>query len=379
MYIIEHDAKELLALRGVPVPAGCLVEAGIAIPAQLPSAGPWVVKGQITMGGRGKAGIIRKAAASEELERHVRSILGTTVRGRTVSAVRIEQQIRGAAELYLSLLLDAASGGVRVIMSDRGGVEIEAVPANEIKSEVAPLNADALAACVLRLAGSFQNVAAHALRNAGQRLARIFLEFEMQLIEINPLFVYPDGSWVAGDAKLVSDDNALPRQAELHALVESRAGVYPEAALKLAHGFDYVVVDPDGDIGLLTTGAGLSMMLIDELRTVGLKPYNFLDVRTGGFRGDPARLVNVLKWISAGRHIRIMLINIFAGITDLGEFSRLLVTALQQVPEFKVPVVARLAGNGLSDARRAFEQAGIKLYTELDEAIAEVQRQLGAA
>jgi succinyl-CoA synthetase beta subunit len=379
MYIIEHDAKELLALRGVPVPAGCLVEAGTAIPAQLPSAGPWVVKGQITMGGRGKAGIIRKAAASEELERHVRSILGTTVRGRTVSAVRIEQQIRGAAELYLSLLLDAASGGVRVIMSDRGGVEIEAVPANEIKSEVAPLNADALAACVLRLAGSFQNVAAHALRNAGQRLARIFLEFEMQLIEINPLFVYPDGSWVAGDAKLVSDDNALPRQAELHALVESRAGVYPEAALKLAHGFDYVVVDPDGDIGLLTTGAGLSMMLIDELRAVGLKPYNFLDVRTGGFRGDPARLVNVLKWISAGRHIRIMLINIFAGITDLGEFSRLLVTALQQVPEFKVPIVARLAGNGLSDARRAFEQAGIKLYTELDEAIAEVQRQLGAA
>ena len=379
MYIIEHDAKELLALRGVPVPAGCLVEAGTAIPTQLPSAGPWVVKGQITMGGRGKAGIIRKAAASDELERHVRSILGTTVRGRNVSAVRIEQQIRGAAELYLSLLLDAASGGVRVIMSERGGVEIEAVPANEIKSEVAPLNADALAACVLRLAGSFHNVAAHALRDAGQRLARIFLEFEMQLIEINPLFVYPDGSWVAGDAKLVSDDNALPRQAELHALVESRAGVYPEAALKLAHGFDYVVVDPDGDIGLLTTGAGLSMMLIDELRAAGLKPYNFLDVRTGGFRGDPARLVNVLKWISAGRHIRIMLINIFAGITDLGEFSRLLVTALRQVPEFKAPIVARLAGNGLSDARSAFEQAGIKLYTELDEAIAEVHRQLGAA
>ena len=191
--------------------------------------------------------------------------------------------------------------------------------------------------------------------------------------------MYPDGSWVAGDAKLVSDDNALPRQAELNALVGLRANVYPEAALKLAHGFDYVVVDPDGDIGLLTTGAGLSMMLIDELRAVGLKPYNFLDVRTGGFRGDPTRLINVLKWISGGRRIRIMLINIFAGITDLGEFSRLLVTALQQVPEFKAPIVARLAGNGLADARSAFDQAGIKLYTELDDAIAEVQRQLGAA
>src|SRR5258706_2815417 len=330
MYIIEHDAKELLALRGIPVPAGCRVEAGTAIPAQLPSAGPWVVKGQITLGGRGKAGIIRKAAASEELERYVRSILGTTVRGRNVNAVRIEQQIRGATELYLSLLLDAASGGVRVIMSDRGGVEIEAVPAHEIKSEVAPLNADALAACVSRLAGSFHNVAAHALRDAGQRLARFFLEFEMQLIEINPLFVYPDGSWVAGDAKLVSDDNALPRQAELHALVESRAGVYPEAALKLAHGFDYVVVDPDGDIGLLTTGAGLSMMLIDELRAVGLKPYNFLDVRTGGFCGDPPRLVKGLKGVSAGRGIRITLIHIFAGITQLREILPAAVTKPQR-------------------------------------------------
>lgn len=379
MYILEHDAKELLALRGIPVPAGCLIEAGAAIPAGLPSPGPWVVKGQITMGGRGKAGLIRKAAATGELERHARAILGTMVKGREVSAVRIEQQIRGAAELYVSLLLDAAAGGVRVIMSDRGGVDIEALPADQIKSEVAPLNAHALTACVHRLAGGFRNVAAAALRDAGERLARIFLDFEMELIEINPLFVYPDGSWVAGDAKLVSDDNALPRQAELNALVESRASVYPEAALKLAHGFDYVVVDPDGDIGLLTTGAGLSMMLIDELRAVGLKPYNFLDVRTGGFRGDPTRLINVLKWISGGRRIRIMLINIFAGITDLGEFSRLLVMALQQVPEFKAPIVARLAGNGLADARSAFDQAGIKLYTELDDAVTEVQRQLGAA
>jgi succinyl-CoA synthetase beta subunit len=379
MYIVEHDAKELLALRGIPVPAGCLVEAGAAIPARLPSPGPWVVKGQITMGGRGKAGLIRKAASTGELERHARAILGTTVKGREVSAVRIEQQIRGAAELYVSLLLDSAAGGVRIIMSDRGGVDIEALPADQIKSEVAPLNAHALTTCVHRLSGGFRNAAAAALRDAGERLARIFLDLEMQLIEINPLFVYPDGSWVAGDAKLVSDDNALPRQAELNALVGSRASVYPEAALKLAHGFDYVVVDPDGDIGLLTTGAGLSMMLIDELRAVGLKPYNFLDVRTGGFRGDPTRLINVLKWISGGRRIRIMLINIFAGITDLGEFSRLLVTALQQVPEFKAPIVARLAGNGLADARSAFDKAGIKLYTELDDAVAEVQRQLGAA
>jgi hypothetical protein len=187
MYIIEHDAKELLALRGVPVPAGCLVEAGTAIPAQLPSAGPWVVKGQITMGGRGKAGIIRKAAASEELERQVRSILGTTVRGRNVSAVRIEQQIRGP-QLYEPAV--DASGGAPSCPT--AAVEIEAVPANEIKSEVAPLNADALAACV-RLPVSLARRASPARRRAAA--GADFSGFEMQLTR-QPLFVYPDGSWV---------------------------------------------------------------------------------------------------------------------------------------------------------------------------------------
>jgi succinyl-CoA synthetase beta subunit len=137
-----------------------------------------------------------------------------------------------------------------------------------------------------------------------------------------------------------------------------------------------VVVDPEGEIGLLTTGAGLSMMLIDELRAAGLKPYNFLDVRTGGLRGETARLVNVLKWISAGSSVRVLLVNIFAGITDLAEFSRLLVGALAQVPELKVPAVARLVGNGLPAAREVLEKAGIHLYTDLDEALAEVRQHL---
>src|SRR6185436_6299764 len=115
---------------------------------------------------------------------------------------------------------------------------------------------------------------------------RFFFESEALLVEINPLFVRADGTWTAGDAKVVTDDNARERQPRLRTLVERRAATYPEVALKLAHGFDYVVVDPDGEIGLLTTGAGLSMMLIDELRAAGLRPYNFLDIRTGGLRGE---------------------------------------------------------------------------------------------
>jgi succinyl-CoA synthetase beta subunit len=257
-----------------------------------------------------------------------------------------------------------------VIVSTRGGMEIESVPAAEIRSEVVRLDTIAIADCAARLALGLEPAAAQALREAGAQLAHAFVASELRLIEINPLFVRPDGSWLAGDAKVVADENALGRQPALQALVKAQASQYPEAAVKLEHGFDYVVVDPQGEIGLLTTGAGLSMMLIDELRAQNLKPYNFLDVRTGGFRGDPTRLVNVLKWIHAGPRVRILLVNIFAGITDLGEFSRLLVAALQQVPEFKVPVVARLVGNGLAAARETFAAAGIVLHTDLEAAIA---------
>jgi succinyl-CoA synthetase beta subunit len=203
-----------------------------------------------------------------------------------------------------------------------------------------------------------------------------FLELEAVLIEINPLFVHPDGRWVAGDARIVTDDNALPRQTALESLVKARAAAYPNVVRKHEHGFDYVVVDPEGEIGLLTTGAGLSMMLIDELRAAGLKPYNFLDIRTGGLRGETRRLTQVLTWIGEGHKVRVLLVNIFAGITELGEFSRLLVEAVAAAPQLRVPVVARLVGNGLPAAREVLAAAGIPLHTDLDDALAAVREHL---
>lgn len=379
MFLLEHDAKTLLARHDVTTPAGLIVESAQDIARMDLPAGPWVVKGQIAAGGRGKAGIIRKAATREAVARAAGDMLGTIVKGHKVGAVRIEQQVQQAEEAYVALLLDAAAGGVRVIMSPRGGMDIEAVPPEDIRSAVAALDTQAIVECVREIAGAWPDAKGRALRAAGERLAEVFVAREAMLVEINPLFVRSDGGWVAGDAKLVTDDSALERQPEIRALLERRASAYPEAAIKLEHGFDYVVVDPDGEIGLLTTGAGLSMMLIDELRQQGLKPYNFLDVRTGGMRGDPGRLVSVLRWMTAGRKIRVLLINIFAGITDLGEFSRLLVTALRAVPELQVPVVARLVGNGLPEARPILETGGVHLYTDLDAAVAEVRQLLHGA
>jgi len=376
MYLLEHDAKELLAAHGIPVPAGRLLERDETISRPALPAGPWIVKGQISAGRRGKAGIIRKADSLQDIHDATSAMLGAMVKGRSVEAVRIEQAVTGAREAYLGLLLDSAAGGVRVLMSARGGVDIEEVPREHVYSELVEPDARSLAHCARRLARNLPGEIAPAVGEAGEKLARAFLDLEAMLAEINPVFVLESGRWIAGDAKLVTDDNALPRHDELRALLERRAHAYPEAAFKLRHGFDYVVVDERGEIGLLTTGAGLSMMLIDELREAGLKPYNFLDIRTGGLRGETGRLVEVLGRIARGRNVRVLLVNVFAGITDLGEFARLLIAALAQVPQLKVPVMARLVGNGLSAARATLDAAGIPLHTDLDEALAAVRKNL---
>jgi succinyl-CoA synthetase beta subunit len=376
MYLLEHDAKELLAAHGVNVPAGRLIERADELDGMSLPDGPWVAKGQISAGGRGKAGLIQDADTARELKARVAEILGRTVHGRTVKAVRVEQRVGGARESYLGFLLDPARGGARVIASARGGVDIEQVPHGEIFSDATRMDAAAIVANVRKLSDRLPPEVARAARAAAGQLARAFLGLEALLLEVNPLFVREDGSWLAGDAKLVTDDNAFPRQPALRALVEKRAHAYPEVALKLAHGFDYVVVDGAGEIALLTTGAGLSMMLIDELRAAGLRPYNFLDIRTGGLRGETGRLVQALGWMAEGKSVKVLLVNIFAGITDLGEFARLLLSALKETPRLRLPVVARLIGNGYAEAREVLAAAGIAVHTDLDAALTAVRAHL---
>jgi len=372
MYLLEHDAKQLLATHGIPLPAGSLVEDVANMPALPP--GPWVVKAQVAVGGRGKAGGIRKTTTESETLAAAAGILRKRIRGLPVRGCRIEQQISGAVETYLSLMIDAAQAGVRVTLAPRGGVDIEALSAQPglIRSALCDPEPSTVSACVRNLGNDLAEPLRSALAAAGSALAAPFFAHECVLLEINPLFVKPDGTWFAGDAKMITDDNALGRQPALRELLQARAGSYPEVALKLRHGCDYVVVDPDGEIGLLTTGAGLSMMLIDELRAAGLKPYNFLDVRTGGLRGEPTRLVHVLNWIAQGPRVKVILVNVFAGITDLGEFARLLLAALAQA-QLKVPVVARLIGNGIEAAQQALGAARISVTTELDAAVARVR------
>lgn len=371
VFLIEHHGKELLASHGIPVPAGVFVPAGGDVSAAAIPDGPMMVKVQVASGGRGKAGGIERAASREDAAAII-ARLGRALSGKPIHGFRIEQRIDFAHEAYVSLSLDGESARARWLIAAQGGVEVEARAAHQGEALIALAGLENLASPVKDLCARLPSPVGEAIADAAPRLADVFLRHEATLLEVNPLFIMRDGGWIAGDVKLVIDDNAIVRQPAIAALLEKYPGIYPESARKLVNGFDYVEVDPQGEIGLITTGAGLSMQLIDELKAQGRRPLNFCDIRSGQFRGNPARLIAAMQWIASRPSVRVVLVNIFAGITDLAEFARLLVQAAAAVPELNVPIVARLIGRNLDDARQilAASALAVTLEPDLDRALA---------
>ena len=362
MMLIEADGKALFAASGIAVPPG--IEAATADPPPLPGPGPWMVKAQLPTGGRGKAGLIRRCADASAVRAALRDLLGATHRGHPVRSCLIENLAAGA-EHYLAVMLDPASHGLRLLYRPSGGVEVEA--AGTLAGTLCAPDEAALDAAIAR------TIPHPAIAATARALGRLLLDQELMLAEINPLFV-TERAAVAGDAKVVIDLNALPRQPGLAALLTARPAAYPDAIRKFESGFDYMEIDPNGSIGLLTTGAGLSMMLIDELTARGARPLNFCDIRTSMLRGSPERIIAALGWMAARPSLRVVLVNIFAGIIDLGEFAGLLADALAASPGLRVPVVARLIGRGAEEAGRVLAERapGVALETELDAALAQV-------
>jgi succinyl-CoA synthetase beta subunit len=370
MLLIEADGKALFRDFGLAVPEGVLVTQRGGFTAS--ATGPLMVKAQIPAGGRGKAGGILRCADAAAAAGAVDRLLGSSLRGHAVEACLVEPVASGR-ECYLSVMLDAEAGAARITFLAEGGVEVESQAASlgPEATRLCALDAAAMRMALEAVTAGLPPPEADAARKAGQALTRLFLDRELMLAEVNPLFLTAEGG-IAGDAKVVLDLNAIHRQPALEAMILARPSLYADACRKLAEGFDYVELDAEGRIGLITTGAGLSMMLVDELVARGARPLNFLDIRTGQLRGSPARLIRVLDWIAAKPSVRVLFVNIFAGITDQREFAMLLADALEANPVRGLPVVARLVGNGAAEARAALAERrpDILLLEDLEAAMA---------
>lgn len=371
--LIEADGKALLQGQGITVPNGIETASKVS---SLDGTGPWIVKAQVPVGGRGKVGGVVRCDTLEAVNEALVRLLGSRLKTHRVNTCLIEPVAAGT-ERYLSIMVDAASYGFRVMYAADGGIDVE--QSGAVKGLVCPPHPASVAEALKELLQGEPPAWREHVLSVGRRLAALLVDRELALAEINPLFV-TDGGCVAADAKLVIDLNAIDRQPELAAMVTARPDVYADACWKLSEGFDYVELDADGEIGLVTTGAGLSMMLIDELTDRGMKPLNFCDIRTGQMRGSPARLIRVLEWITAGPSLKAVLVNIFAGITDLSEFARLLSEAIRASPSLNVPVIARLVGRNAADALRILQevQPGMLVTEDLTEAMANLRKDVGA-
>jgi succinyl-CoA synthetase beta subunit len=335
------------------------------------------VKAQVPVGGRGEAGGVFRCDSRAEVGAAVARMLGGRLKGHAVDACLVEV-VAGGHERYISIMVDAASYGLRVIYSAQGGVGIEQSGAAE--GRLCGPHAGAVSEVLADLLAEEPAAWRDQVAAIGKALASLLLERELALAEINPLFV-SDSGCVAGDAKVVVDLNAVDRQPAIASMIAARPTIYADACRKIAEGFDYVELDPEGEIGLVTTGAGLSMMLIDELTARGAKPLNFCDIRTGQMRGSPARLIRVLEWIRSRPSLKAVLVNIFAGITDLGEFAGLLAAAMQASGSLRVPVVARLVGRNAAEAKRILGEAqpGMLVTEDLAEALVRIDAIVGGA
>ena len=350
MKVHEFQAKQVLARAGIAIPEGRLALTPAEAEQGAKELGfPVVVKAQVHMGGRGKAGGIKVAKTAEEARAHAQSILGMDIKGLRVEKVYVERAAKIAQELYLGVTLDRDKRRPVVMLSLAGGMEIEEV-AEHTPERIArawpnpvfgllPFEARALCFAAGVPAPQREAVAAIA-----RKLYDAYLSTDATLIEINPLFIQEDGSLLAGDAKLDVDDNALYRQPELAELKEVAKDEEAEEAAR-ALGFSFVQLD--GDVGIIGNGAGLVMGTLDAVRNAGGNAANFLDVG-GGARESVVKAA--LEIVLANPKVKSVMINIFGGITRCDEVAKGILAVLAQAKP-RVPLVIRLSGTAAEEGR----------------------------
>ena len=383
MKIHEYQAKAILARHGVPVPRGEVAFSAAEareVAARL-GGGVVVVKAQIHAGGRGKGGGVKLARSADEAERIASQMIGMTLvthqtghAGRVVTRVLVEEGLQMARELYVSIVLDRASGRPVMMASAAGGMDIEevaaATPEKIVKAYIDP--GVGLLPFQARQLGFAIGLDGPQVSKAVKLMASLYDSFvatDASLVEINPLVVTSGGDLLALDAKMNVDDNALYRHADIRDLRDLGEEDHLEIE---ASKFSLNYIHLDGNIGCMVNGAGLAMATMDIIKLAGGEPANFLDVG-GGANADQIR--NAFRILMADPNVQAVLINIFGGILRCDVLAQGVIAAVSELG-VPVPIVIRMEGTNVEEGKRLLKESGMNFTTadSMDDAAKTVVR-----
>jgi malate-CoA ligase subunit beta len=370
MDIHEHQAKEILARFGLPVPQGGLAFSPeqAAFRAHELDGDAWAVKAQIHSGGRGEVGGVKLCRSENEVREFAASLFGrrlatrqTGPAGKLVDRVWVERATTIARELYIGFVLDRKSERIMIVASGAGGMEIEEIaetdPASLHRMVVDPaVGLAAYQARELAFALGLKGGQVQQMVTVLRACYRAYRDLDAMMVEINPLIVTETGDLIALDAKMSFDTNALFRRPHVLAL-RDRAQEDPREAAAADNGLAYVGLD--GDIGCIINGAGLAMATMDMIQLSGGQPANFLDIGGGA---SPERVVQAFRTVLTDPNVSVILVNIFAGINRCDWVAEGVVKAYREVG-MTIPVVVRLAGTNVAEGQAILRGSGLPLIT----------------
>jgi succinyl-CoA synthetase beta subunit len=358
MDLLEYQGKQLFAKHGVPVPEGRhATTVPLAVQAAEELGFPVVIKAQVQIGGRGKAGGIKLANGRREAEEHATAILGMDIKGLTVHELYVEKASKIAEEYYAAILLDRSARRPMAMLSRMGGMDVEEI-ADKDPEAIVRMHVDPLLGFsdfVGRRLAFDAGIAADVVRPVGALLSKLYEAYDREdatLVEVNPLLVTEDREVVALDAKVTLDGNALFRHPD-SAEFRDPSAEDPQEQLAKERGLTYVKLD--GNIGILGNGAGLVMSTLDVVAQAGGEPANFLDAG-GGAKAD--EITSAVEVILSNPNVTAVLFNIFGGITRCDEVARGLIEAFSRLQPVW-PFVVRLDGTNDEEGRALLAEAGL--------------------